>query len=187
MEVWMRRNLRFLVVVLVVMAATAASSLAQEIAAYGSYYNVDSNYDSWGAGGYLGIPTLTLGPVSLMLEGRAGYLWDVAGENSKVNLIPLEAVFSLKFLSESLLSPYLGLGAGAYIFDVPSDSVDISDRAGWYAVGGTDIALSKNWALKFELLWRDTTGTVDFSNHSYSSSHADIQGLAGNAGLAFRF
>jgi len=156
-------------------AGAPALAAAQELAAYGSCFNVDGEDDAWGGGLYFGADYLQLAQHQLTIDARAGYVQDVAGRNS-ADLLPVEAGLSLALYHASPISLFTGAGGGAYIFN--SDGVEIDNSAGWYGVIGCRILLNDAAALRAEALYRDTM---------QSSGATDIKGLVLNAGLSFRF
>lgn len=155
---------------------------AQEVAVHGSYFNADGEENSFGAGGYFGLPVMGESPaVSLNWDARLSYLSGVIGD---VGMIPLETGLSVSFLKNAPLSAYGGGGIGYYIFD--SGSYNLDDSLGWYLVAGGRMELALKTYLRGELIYRDTTETAR-SGWGRNYKNVDMRGLGINLGIGFDF
>jgi hypothetical protein len=165
-----------------------ASAVDFSIGPYGSYYDSDDAGDAWGGGlmGRLGILNW------LAVDARASYL-DL--NDSDIEMIPLEAALTLRLpLMEDKLVPYAGVGVGYYLFDDNFDEdanfEDVDDGFGFFPVVGVELRFGSRdqWAIFGEARWLFLSSDIDGAIDELENiGDADLDGLAVNVGLLYRF
>ena len=177
--------------------AVATPAAAGGFSLYGSYWNT-ANADAVGGGGArLGIP---LGS-TLDLDLRATYyeklaadplarLGDAESPFAKgIRALPLDLGLRIDVARRDVVNPYVGAGGTYYRLD--SDSGNVRDEVGWYALAGLEIG-------KFfvEADYRDVTATVKrdaggpgdlFDTELIDRVDVDLSGVAVNAGFTWSF
>ena len=106
--------------------------------------------------------------------------------NSEVDIIPLEAGFSLN-LGQGAVQPTLGAGVSYFMLD--HDNFDIDDEVGWYGSVGLNFARQGSVGFFLEGLYRSAEGEVndDRDDIDFDRIPIELDGLAANAGVVFRF
>lgn len=128
--------------------------------------------------GYGGGAKLELNPIDpISVDARASW---IRFDDPDIDMVPLEVAGLLNFpiLFEHIV-PYVGVGAGYYMFD--GDDVDLDDETGYFPLAGLEIGLhsiSVMAEVRYLFLETDVAGT---------SSSVDLDGPAANVGLVFRF
>lgn len=179
----------FLVVLSVVLLGTVVAS-ANGLGVFGSYWNTKDADSGWGGGAKLQFDVMP----NVCIEGRGSYFPDFgdSDSDSSMDVIPVEADAIIKFPISDSLTPYVGGGAGYYMFDVDSDNdgvkVDVDDEFGWFALAGVEIGLSKQVSLFAEgkYTWLDVTAKATGMGVDVSED-ASMDGFGGNAGLMLKW
>lgn len=134
--------------------------------------------------GYGGGAKLELSPIDwVSLDGRAGY---IRFGDTEVDMIPLEAAGLLNFpmIGERIV-PYVGAGAGYYLFD--ADDADLQNKVGFFPLAGLEIGLWRVF-LMAEARWLFLQTDVESAEGELQNlREADVDGLGINVGVLFRF
>ena len=158
----------FLIVVGVVLLGAGVAS-ANGVGVFGTYWNVqDGGDDGFGAGAKLQFEVMP----NICLEARGSYFPDFG--DTSIDIIPAEADAIIKFPLADQLTPYVGGGAGYYMFAGDDEGVD--DEFGWFALAGLEFGLSQELSLFAEgkYTWLDVNG-------------GNLDGFGGNAGIMMKW
>ena len=150
-----------------------------EMAGFGSSINSDDLGQGHGGGA-----KLELNPIDwLSVDGRAGY---IRFADTKVNMIPLEAAGLLNFpMAGERIVPYLGAGAGYYLFE--GSETDLQDQVGFFPLAGLEIGLWRV-SLLAEARWLFLQTDVESARGELRNlREAEVDGLGINLGVVFRF
>jgi opacity protein-like surface antigen len=119
----------------------------------------------------------------LSVDGRASYL---RFADTKVNMVPLEAAALLNFpMAGERIVPYVGAGAGYYLFE--ADDANFDNKVGFFPLAGLEIGL---WRISFlaEARWLFLQTDIESAKGELQNLRgADIDGLGVNLGVLFRF
>ncbi len=166
---------------LVVLSALAAPARALdlEFGVFGSEMDSDDLGDGSGAGVKLGISPMDF----LVLEGRASW---IEFDDFDIDMIPLEVAGRLNFsLLGNWIVPYVGAGAGYYLFE--ADDADLDDSVGFFPMVGLEVGLH-NIAFFVEARWLFLETDVDSARAELDDiGEADVDGLCINIGALVRF
>jgi len=182
---------KFLVVLGVVLLSSMVASAAGGLGVFGSYWDTKDADSGWGAGAKFQLEVIP----NICVEARGTYFPDFgksSGDDPKLNVIPAEADAIIKFPISDMLVPYVGGGAGYYMFDIDNNdsAVDISvdDEFGFFALAGVEVGLSKQVSLFAEgkYTWLDVTAKASGGGMS-ESEDASMNGFGGNAGLMLKW
>ncbi len=171
-------SLAFLVGVYAVLGGCRHGS-GIEMGAFGSSLKSDDLGQGYGGGA-----KLELNPIDwLSVDGRASY---IRFADKKVNMVPLEAAALLNFpMAGERIVPYVGAGAGYYLFE--ADDANFDNKVGFFPLAGLEIGL---WRVSFlaEARWLFLQTDVESARGELRNLHeADIDGLGVNLGVLFRF
>jgi hypothetical protein len=83
------------------------------------------------------------------------------------------------------LQLYAGGGATYYFLDADHGSID--DEVGWFLEAGAELAITSYMGVFGEAVWRSVEGTVDDDDIDTDRVDIDLDGLAVNIGLIFRW
>jgi len=174
---------RSLLVVTAVMLAFAAGAGARgsgvELGVFGSYLDTDDLGEGIGPGVKLELqPSDWLG-----IDARVSY---ISFDNPDVDMYPLELAALLNIpLADEQIVPYVGIGAGYYIFD--ATGFDMDDNVGFFPVLGLEIG-AYNLSFLIEARWLFLDSDLDDAAADFGNmSEAGLDGLGINLGLLFRF
>ena len=150
-----------------------------ELAGFGSSLNSDDLGQGYGGGA-----KLELNPIDwISIDGRAGY---IRFADTKVNMVPLEAAGLLNFpMAGERIVPYVGAGAGYYLFE--ADDADLDNKVGFFPLAGLEIGL---WRVSFlaEARWLFLQTDVESARGELRNlREAEVDGLGINLGVLFRF
>ncbi len=150
-----------------------------ELGAFGSSLKSDDLGQGYGGGA-----KLELNPIDwLSVDGRAGY---IRFADTKVNMVPLEAAALLNFpMAGERIVPYVGAGAGYYLFE--ADDANLDNKVGFFPLAGLEIGL---WRISFlaEARWLFLQTDIESAKGELRNLHeADVDGLGVNLGVLFRF
>jgi hypothetical protein len=111
------------------------------------------------------------------VELRGSIFSDLAPEESgeTLEVIPIELGTRFPIVGEGSLSAYLGLGAGYYLMDMETQSVD--DEFGYYGLLGLQLRMGKTFSLFGEIMYRMVEASTDIQDYK-------LDGLGVNAGIA---
>ena len=186
----------FLVVLGVVLLGVGIAS-ANGLGVFGSYWDTKDADSGWGGGAKLQLEAMP----NIYIEARGSYFpdfGDSSDDDPTVDVIPVEADAIVKFPLADRFAPYVGGGAGYYMFDVSGNvhdedsganiSVDIDDEFGWFALAGVEIGLSDQVSLFAEgkYTWLDATMKAKGDGID-GSEDICLDGFGGNAGLILRW
>jgi hypothetical protein len=161
-----------------------ASALELTIGPFGSYFDADEAGDAWGGGVMTRLGIFDW----LAVDARASYL-DLS--DTDISMIPLEAAATFRLpLMDKRFIPYAGAGVGYYLYEDDSDLIDIEDDVGFFPVVGLELRFGSNhqWALFGEARWLFLSSDIDAAEDELGDlDDDDIDGLAVNVGLLFRF
>ena len=104
-----------------------------ELGAYGSSLKSNDLGQGYGGGAKMELRLIDW----LSVDGRAGY---IRFADTQVNMVPLEAAGLLNFpmLGDHIV-PYVGAGAGYYLFD--ATDADLENKVGFFPLAGLEIGL----------------------------------------------
>ncbi len=166
-----------LVVMLALVVGGCSHGSGVEFAAYGTRLDSDDLGDGYGGGA-----KLELNPVDMIsVDARAGV---VRFDDSGINMFPLEAAALLNFplLFEHVV-PYIGAGAGYYLFD----GADLDDQVGFFPLAGLEIGF-QSLSVMAEARWLFLETDADSAKEELRNlTEADLDGFGVNLGLLFRF
>lgn len=168
-----------LIVVMCMVAGGCSTGSGIEAAAYGSALNSDDLGDGYGGG-----VKLEFNPIDIIsIDGRAGYL---RFGDTDIDMFPFEVAGLLNFpiLFERVV-PYVGVGAGYYLFE--GDGADIDAEIGYFPVAGLEIGFHK-FSLMGEVRYLFLSPEADDGNGPLETvTDPDVDGLGANIGLLWRF
>ena len=191
----------FLAALALALLLPASSVLASGLSLYGAYWDTDALDDTAGAGAKFSIP---LGD-TLNLDLRGTYfepfdeealrdeIEDIGDDevdreifNSEIEIIPLEAGLSFN-LGSAAIRPSIGAGVSYFMLDTDRGSID--DEVGWYANFALEFARENSVGFFLEALYRAAEGelTEDEDDIDFERVTFDLDGVAANAGVVFRF
>lgn len=179
------------VLALVVLAVAAGSTLANGIGAYGSYWDPKDLDNAWGGGAKIQIEVVP----SIYLEGRLGYFpeaEDNGDDGPKLDIVPVELAGVLKFPVDQF-TPYLGAGAGYYLFDVkdvPTGiDVTVDDEIGYFGVAGAELSLGANVSLfgEAKYTWLDEVEIKAKAGGVTITDKSNLSGWGANVGLLLKW
>jgi len=150
-----------------------------ELGAFGSSLKSDDLGQGYGGGA-----KLELNPIDwLSVDGRASY---IRFADTKVNMVPLEAAGLLNFpMAGERIVPYVGAGAGYYLFD--AQDADLENKVGFFPLAGLEIGLWRV-SLLAEARWLFLQTDVENAKGELKNLRAaDVDGLGINLGVLFRF
>jgi hypothetical protein len=150
-----------------------------EFGAFGSSLDSDDLGDGYGGGA-----KLELNPIDpISVDARASW---IHFDDVDVDMVPLEAAGLVNFpMFFEHVVPYVGVGAGYYLFD--GDEADLDDEVGFFPLAGLEIGLHSVSVL-VEARWLFLETDVDSAEAELRNLlEADVDGLGVNAGLLFRF
>ena len=150
-----------------------------ELGVYGSSLDSDDLGD--GRGGGVKLEANLVDVVSL--DARASWLQFT---DTDIDMFPLEAAALLNFpLFWEHVVPYVGVGAGYYLFD--GDGADLDDEVGYFPLAGLEIGLH-SLSLMAEARWLFLEADVESAkNELQNLSEADVDGFGVNIGALIRF
>ena len=150
-----------------------------ELGAFGSSLDSDDLGQGYGGGAKLEFNLIDW----LSVDGRASYL---RFADTKVNMVPLEAAALLNFpMAGERIVPYIGAGAGYYLFE--AQDADLDNKVGFFPLAGLEIGL---WRISFvaEARWLFLQTDVESARGELRNLlEADVDGLGVNLGVLFRF
>ena len=152
--------------------------MAIDLYAMGSYWEVEDAEGVWGAGAGISIPLLV---DYLKLDARAYAFEDSNYNRDNLELIPVDLGVQIHMFPSATLNPYL-LGGASYIA-ADTDRVDIDSDFGAYAGAGLNFALSENFKLFGEAVFR----FAELSTDTISEEDVDLGGITANAGIKLSF
>jgi len=150
-----------------------------ELGAFGSSLKSDDLGQGYGGGA-----KLELNPIDwISIDGRASY---IRFADTKVNMVPLEAAALLNFpMAGERIVPYIGAGAGYYLFE--SDDANLDNKVGFFPLAGLEIGLWRV-SLLAEARWLFLQTDVESAKGELRNlREADVDGLGINLGVLFRF
>jgi opacity protein-like surface antigen len=181
---------KFLVVLGVVLLSAVVAS-ANGVGVFGSYWDTKDADSGYGGGAKLQMDIMP----NICVEARGSYFpdfGDSSGDEIKLDIIPLEADAIIKFPIAEKLTPYVGGGAGYYMFEVDNnvEGVDISidDEFGFFALAGLEIGLGEQVVLFAEgkYTWLDATVKAKGGGMEDEET-GTLDGFGGNAGLMLKW
>lgn len=183
--------MRMFLVVLGVVLLGAVVASANGLGVFGTYWKVeDGGDDGFGPGAKLQFDIMP----NICIEARGSYFpefGDSSGDELKVDIIPAEADAIIKFPIADQFSPYVGGGAGYYMFNVDSDveGVDVSmdDEFGYFALAGLEIALGEQVSLFAEGRYTWLEATVEVKGDVTGKETGKLDGFGGDAGLLLKW
>ncbi len=148
-----------------------------EAAVYGTRLNSDDLGNGYGGGAKVEINPIDM----ISVDGRAGV---VRFDDSGINMFPLEAAALLNFpLMFEHVVPYVGAGAGYYLFD----SSDLDDEVGFFPLAGLEIGF-QTLSVMAEARWLFLEADADSAKEELRDlREADLDGFGVNLGVLFRF
>ena len=179
----------------VILGFSAVLASANGLGFFGAYWDTESAGDGIGAGAKLQLEVVP----NLLMEFRGTYFEDIGdgedgeGVDNKLQIIPAEVGLIISFPVADLFKPYAGGGAGYYLADASveadgmDEDIDIDDEIGYYAVGGIELGLAKNFFLfaEYKYTWVeiDTFIIEDVEFEGAST----LDGPGGSAGLLLKW
>lgn len=134
--------------------------------------------------GYGGGAKLELNPIDLVsVDARASWLHF---DDTNIDVIPLEVAGLLNFpLLFERIVPYVGIGAGYYMFD--GSGADLDDEVGYFPVVGLEVGFHR-LSLLAEARYLFLEADANNGKGPLAGDRkADIDGPGINVGLLFRF
>ncbi len=200
----MKRTLGVLAI-LTALAVFATPAEAQ-FKIYGSYWNTDDVGDTFGGGLGFDIPFGESG-LSLSLAGTyyqelsdepIGNLFDPdegVFKKESLEVVPFDVGLHYNFQPHGNFSPWIGAGGTYFLLDTTSNQFEVEDETGWHASAGATFGQPGRTNFFAEAIYRSTESTLrrtsesDFPDPSDLADEVDIDldGLAVNAGLVWRF
>lgn len=179
----------------------AFGAQASGLAVFGSYWDTDALDDTAGAGVKFSLPMGQSFNFDLRgtyyepfdREALSDEVDDIFDDeidreifNSEIDIIPLEAGFSFN-LGQGAVQPTLGAGVSYFMLD--HDRFDIDDEVGWYGSVGLNFANEGSVGFFLEGLYRTAEGEItdDEDDVDFDRVTFDLDGIAANAGVVFRF
>jgi Outer membrane protein beta-barrel domain len=186
------RKTSLILIVAALSAAVASPAFAGGFSIFGSYWNT-KDADAVGGGGVrVGVPLGTV--VDLDLRGtyyqklKADPLDRLGDANSPfqrgIQALPLDVGLRFNLAHYEVVNPYVGGGATYYLLD--SDSGNVDDEVGWYALAGLNLG-----RFFVEADYRDVSATVkrngELPDAIVDRVDLDLSGVAVNAGFNWQF
>lgn len=184
--------MRMFLVVLGVVLLGAVVASANGLGVFGTYWKVeDGGDDGFGAGAKLQFEVMP----NICLEARGSYFpefGDDSGDELKIDIIPAEADAIIKFPIAEQFAPYVGGGAGYYMFNIENniEGVDVTmdDEFGFFALAGLEIGLGEKVVLFAEGKYTWVEATVKATGGGMSDEESGkLDGFGGNAGLMLKW
>lgn len=183
--------MRMFLVVLTVVLLSAVVASANGVGVFGTYWRVqDGGDDGFGAGAKVQLEVIP----NICLEARGSYFpefGDDSGDEIKIDIIPAEADAIIKFPIAEQFTPYVGGGAGYYMFNVDSNvegvDVSIDDEIGYFALAGLEIGLGEAVILFAEGKYTWVEATVKATGDVEGKETGNLDGFGGNAGLMLKW
>jgi len=168
-----------LLTVLTTFVISPAHAMDLEFGVFGSEMDSDDLGDGSGVGAKLGISPMDL----LSLEARASW---IQFDDFDIDMIPLEVAGRLNFsLFGNWIVPYVGAGAGYYMFE--ADDADLDDSVGFFPMVGLEVGVHQI-AFFVEARWLFLETDVDSARAELDDIvEADVDGLGVNIGALVRF
>lgn len=167
-----------LLAVLALVGTGCSTGSGVELAAFGSSLDSDDLGDGYGGGA-----KVELNPIDMLsVDARASW---IHFDDTDIDMIPLEAAVLLNcpLLFEHVV-PYIGAGAGYYLFE--GDGADLDDQVGFFPLAGLEIGLHKV-SIMAEARWLFLETDVENAKAELADiTDADVDGLGINLGLLFR-
>lgn len=172
----------------------ATTVMGNGLGFYGSYWNPEDLDNAWGGGAKVQVEVVP----SIYVEARAGYFHEVEAEDEdsedapKLNIVPLELAGILKFPVDQI-TPYVGAGAGYYMFDVADEpegiSITVDDKIGYFAVAGLELSLAENASLfgEAKYTWLDEVDIEATGFGMTIKDEGDLSGFGANVGLLLKW
>ena len=159
--------------------AVPARAIDVELGVFESQMDSDDLGDGSGVGAKLGISPMDL----LSLEARASW---IQFDDFDIDMIPLEVAGRLNFsLFGNWIVPYVGAGAGYYMFE--ADDADLDDSVGFFPMVGLEVGVHQI-AFFVEARWLFLETDVDSARAELDDIvEADVDGLGVNIGALVRF
>jgi hypothetical protein len=134
--------------------------------------------------GYGGGAKLELNPIDwVSVDARASW---INFSDTDVDMIPLEVAGLVNFpLLFERIVPYVGVGAGYYMFD--GSGADLADEVGYFPVAGLEIGFHRLSLLAEARYLFLETDAANGRGPLAGAAKADVDGLGVNLGLLFRF
>lgn len=175
----------------------AAPAMAGSVGVYGAWWTTDDANDSLGLGGWV---DFYLGR-GVEIELRGSHFSDFDTQNDlgdkaelRVSAWDLGFTYNFGYDSANKLNPYIGGGGtlmSAELNRIENDKRlgTLDDEFGYYAVGGVELPISKNFALMAEAMYRSAKFEILGNDLGFSGVKqvVDVQGFEGNVGIAFKW
>lgn len=180
----------------------AAPGQAQEFKIFGSYWNTNDVDDAFGGGIGLGVP-LGATPLSLAFSGT--YYQELSDEplenlvdddegvfqDEGLEVLPVDAGLHYTFPARGAFRPWVGAGFTYFLIDTTREGFDVDDETGFHVSVGSHFGQRTGANFFAEVLYRSTEATlVDERGDNVDLRDEvaiDLDGIAVNAGLAWRF
>ncbi len=175
-------------------AILAVQVHASGLGIYGSYWNSKDYSDTLGGGLKL---KLDMAP-TFSMELRGSYLPEFAKDQADLDVGAIEAGLTFNLILNEYITPYIGGGAGYYVFDVKSkldEEVEfkVDNKVGFYGVAGLELALSKRVAFfgeakytiveaELEAAWENLDNVIKDTDKG-----KDLNGMGVNAGIVMKW
>jgi opacity protein-like surface antigen len=151
---------------------------------FGSYWNPSDGDETFGAGA-----KLRIGVEPFYFGVRGTYYdditEDVGADDDDLQVIPVDVGAGLQFNIMDELQIYGGGGVTYFFLDADNGSID--DEVGWFLEAGVELGITSYMAVFGEAVWRSVEGTVDDDDIDTDRVDIDLDGLAFNVGLLFRW
>ena len=176
----MKRGWITLSLLTVLLAITApAQALDVESGAFLATIDSDDLGNGTGVGTKFGVSPMDF----VVLEGRVSW---IEFDDFNIDMIPLEVSGRLNFsLFGNWIVPYVGAGAGYYLFQ--ADGADLDDNVGFFPLAGIELGLH-NIAFFAEARWLFLETDVDSARAELDDiGEANVDGFGVNIGALVRF
>jgi len=134
--------------------------------------------------GFGGGAKLELNPIDLIsIDGRVSW---IRHDDTDIDVVPLEAaaLLNLPLFWEHFV-PYVGVGAGYYLFD--GDGADLDDEWGYFPLLGVELGLQKLSFIAEARYLQLETDVKKGVGPLAGKDKADMNGFGVNMGLIIRF
>ncbi len=172
-----------ILVVLLALTVCASVASANGLGVYGSYFKFkDADKGGFGGGGKL---QMSFGEY-VGLELRGTYFPDVARSDPKLVFGAGELDLILLLPLSETVKPYVGGGAGYYVFDLDAPGVETENKLGWFGVAGVQVGVSDNVAFFGEGKYISVEADVEGAGfNDVTDTDEKLTGFGGNVGLMF--